>query len=62
MGRFQDLTVLITGATGGFGLKLARRFAAEGAKLVLSDLDSGRLAETAAAERVSPTTPCLAAA
>jgi NAD(P)-dependent dehydrogenase (short-subunit alcohol dehydrogenase family) len=49
MGRFQDLTVLITGAAGGFGLKLARRFAAEGAKLVLSDLDAGRLDETAAA-------------
>lgn len=49
MGRFHDLTVLITGATGGFGLTLARRFAAEGAKLVLSDLDAGRLAETAAA-------------
>ena len=49
MGRFQDLTVLITGAAGGFGLKLARRFAAEGAKLVLSDLDAGRLDEAAAA-------------
>lgn len=48
MGRFQDLTVLITGAAGGFGLKLARRFAAEGAKLVLSDLDAGRLDEAAA--------------
>ena len=49
MRRFQDLTVLVTGATGGFGLKLARRFAAEGARLVLSDLDAERLAETAAA-------------
>ena len=48
MGRFQDLTVLITGATGGFGLKLAQRFAAEGARLVLSDLDAERLAATAA--------------
>ncbi len=49
MGRFQGLTVLITGAAGGFGLKLAQRFAAEGAKLVLSDLDAKRLDETAAA-------------
>ncbi|MCO5159338.1 MAG: SDR family oxidoreductase [Aquamicrobium sp.] len=49
MGRFQDLTVLITGAAGGFGLKLARRFAAEGANLVLSDLDAGRLDEATAA-------------
>lgn len=48
MGRFQDLTVLITGATGGFGRRAAERFAAEGARLVLSDIDEGRLAETAA--------------
>lgn len=48
MGRFQGLTVLITGATGGFGTKLARRFAAEGARLVLSDIDEGRLAAMAA--------------
>ena len=48
MGRFQDLTVLVTGAAGGFGLKLARRFAAEGARLVLSDIDARRLDEAAA--------------
>lgn len=48
MGRFQGLTVLITGATGGFGTKLAQRFAAEGARLVLSDIDEGRLAAMAA--------------
>lgn len=38
MGRFDGLTVLVTGATGGFGSRAAERFAAEGAKLVLSDL------------------------
>ena len=48
MGRFEDMTVLVTGAAGGFGLRAAERFAAEGAKLVLSDLDAARL-ETAAA-------------
>ena len=48
MGRFKGMTVLITGAAGGFGLKLAQRFAAEGADLVLSDLDAGRLDEAAA--------------
>jgi NAD(P)-dependent dehydrogenase (short-subunit alcohol dehydrogenase family) len=47
MGRFKGMSVLITGAAGGFGLKLAQRFAAEGARLVLSDLDAGRLAEAA---------------
>ena len=48
MGRFQGLTVLVTGAAGGFGRKLAERFAAEGARLVLSDMDARRLEETAA--------------
>lgn len=38
MGRFQDLTILVTGATGAFGRSAAQRFASEGARLVLSDL------------------------
>ena len=38
MGRFEGRIVLIPGATGGFGRRTAERFAAEGAKLVLSDL------------------------
>ena len=38
MGRFQDLTILVTGATGGFGRSAAQRFVSEGARLVLSDL------------------------
>ena len=41
--RFQGLTVLITGASGSFGQRAAERFAAEGAQLVLSDLDVGPL-------------------
>lgn len=48
MGRFEGLTVLVTGAAGGFGSASARRFAAEGARLVLSDIDMGRLAAFAA--------------
>jgi NAD(P)-dependent dehydrogenase (short-subunit alcohol dehydrogenase family) len=48
MGRFQGLTVLITGAAGGFGRRAAERFAAEGARLVLSDLESRPLEEIAA--------------
>ena len=47
MKRFDGLTVLITGATGGFGRRSAERFAAEGARLVLSDIDPARLDETA---------------
>jgi NAD(P)-dependent dehydrogenase (short-subunit alcohol dehydrogenase family) len=47
MARFEGLTVLITGATGGFGRRAAERFARDGARLVLSDLDEGRLADVA---------------
>ena len=37
--RFADQVVMITGAAGGFGAAAAKRFAAEGAALILSDLD-----------------------
>ena len=40
---YQDQTVIITGATGGFGSTAARRFHAEGARLVLCDLDRSKL-------------------
>ncbi|QPC85505.1 SDR family oxidoreductase [Mesorhizobium sp. NBSH29] len=40
MNRFEGLTVLITGATGGFGRCTAERLADQGARLVLSDLDA----------------------
>ncbi|NAS24082.1 3-oxoacyl-ACP reductase [Herbidospora sp. NEAU-GS84] len=39
MQRLQDRVAVITGAAGGIGLATARRFAEEGAKLVLADLD-----------------------
>lgn len=48
MGRFSDLTVLITGANGGLGRRTAERFAAEGARLVLSDVDAPSLEKLAA--------------
>jgi NAD(P)-dependent dehydrogenase (short-subunit alcohol dehydrogenase family) len=48
MSRFEGLTVLVTGATGGFGSRAAQRFAGEGARLVLSDLEAGPLEELAA--------------
>ncbi len=44
--RFKDTSVLITGAAGGFGRLAAQRFAAEGAKLTLSDISETGLAET----------------
>ena len=49
MGRLTGRTVLITGAARGIGAACARRLAAEGAQLVLADLD-GAGAETLAAE------------
>jgi 3-oxoacyl-[acyl-carrier protein] reductase len=38
MGRFTDKVVLVTGALGGIGSATARRFAAEGALLALTDI------------------------
>ena len=46
--RFEGLTVLITGATGGFGRLASQAFAAEGARLVLSDREGAPLDEAAA--------------
>lgn len=48
MGRFDGATVLITGATGGLGQGAAKGFAAEGARLVLSDVDVDGLERFAA--------------
>lgn len=42
---FQDKVVMITGAASGFGAVAAHRFAAQGAKLGLSDINGDQLAE-----------------
>ena len=41
--RFVDRLVLVTGAAGGMGLGIARAFAREGARLILTDLDEAGL-------------------
>jgi NAD(P)-dependent dehydrogenase (short-subunit alcohol dehydrogenase family) len=43
MRPFNGLTVLLTGATGGFGSEAARQFYEAGANLVLSDIAEDRL-------------------
>jgi NAD(P)-dependent dehydrogenase (short-subunit alcohol dehydrogenase family) len=49
LGRLEDRVALITGAGGGLGLAMAKLFAAEGAHVVMSDLN-GEAIEAGAAE------------
>jgi 3-oxoacyl-[acyl-carrier protein] reductase len=47
--RFEQKRVLITGAAGGMGQAFARRFAQEGAALILTDVEEKGLEQAAAA-------------
>ncbi len=59
--RLKDKVTVITGAAAGIGLACAQRFAGEGAKVVLSDIDGDKgaaaaqaIAETGAEARFVP--------
>lgn len=47
MNRFQSKTVIVTGGAGGIGLAIAKRFAAEGANIVLADISRDHLEKAA---------------
>ncbi|NGY03963.1 SDR family NAD(P)-dependent oxidoreductase [Solimonas terrae] len=53
--RFQGRTVLVTGGAAGLGRSFAEHFAAEGAQLLLLDIDRKGLDETAALLRARGT-------
>lgn len=59
MERFNNKTVIVTGGGGGIGLAIAQRFSAEGANIVLADIDMDQLRNAAAHLPPHSSTPVL---
>ncbi|MEZ5709792.1 MAG: SDR family oxidoreductase [Blastomonas sp.] len=57
-GTLKGKVALVTGAAGGIGSAIVRRFAEEGARVVATDLDAGRLGDIV--EGISDVTTCAA--
>jgi NAD(P)-dependent dehydrogenase (short-subunit alcohol dehydrogenase family) len=53
MQRFRDRVAVVTGAASGIGLALAERFAAEGMKVVMADVETTALEAAAATVRAA---------
>lgn len=49
MGQLQGKMAIVTGAAGGFGEGIAKRFVAEGAKVLIVDLDGAKAQKVATA-------------
>lgn len=49
--RFQDKVVIVTGAAGGIGSAIGQRFASEGARVVITDVNAEGAEATASAIR-----------
>ena len=47
--RLKDKVAIVTGATGGIGMATARKFAREGARVAIADLDAARVEAARAA-------------
>lgn len=51
--RFENKVVVVTGAAGGIGTAIAQRFASEGARVVVTDMNAEGVEATAAAIRAT---------
>jgi NAD(P)-dependent dehydrogenase (short-subunit alcohol dehydrogenase family) len=59
MGRFDDKVAIVTGAAGGIGEAYARALAAEGAAVVVADVDESRGQATADSIDADPGGPAM---